>query len=395
MKKYFFTVFVLLLIHGPLSMVYGQTYVWKNGQPLVTDPDSITFVQPDMSAQVISSEKTEGDYTEIHFRYPTQDYLGRPVWMSAQLLLESAQVASKHIGKMAMYSHYTIARLDECPSAGQSDMQKLVLSRHFAIVSADYEGFGETGDRWQAYCFGEANARASIDALLAAREWLVKEGYTLSDTIINYGYSQGAQTAVAAIKLSQSEYRGKVRFMKNFAGGGPYDLRLTFCKFLEYGEIDQPAVLPMTIITINELRNYGLNYADVFKAPLANNVKSWFISKKFSTKEIRELFGSDRISDFIQPAYTDSTSVEISAVLKEVDQYNLTTGWVPDADTDIKLFHSLNDGLVAPENSKQMYDFFVSNGVTNAVLDTTTLTLKHLDSGVSFALQMVMELMSW
>ena len=126
-----------------------------------------------------------------------------------------------------------------------------------------------------------------------------------------------------------------------------------------------------------------------------SNVKSWFISKKFSTKEIRELFGSDRISDFIQPAYTDSTSVEISAVLKEVDQYNLTTGWVPDADTDIKLFHSLNDGLVAPENSKQMYDFFVSNGVTNAVLDTTTLTLKHLDSGASFAMQMVMELMRW
>jgi hypothetical protein len=116
---------------------------------------------------------------------------------------------------MAMCNHYTITRSDECPTSPtrEFELPDILVPIGFTVVSSDYEGFGETGDRVQAYCFGEANARASIDALLAAREWLQSSGYTLSDSIINYGYSQGGQTTVAAIKLSQSEYRGKVHFM--------------------------------------------------------------------------------------------------------------------------------------------------------------------------------------
>ena len=132
-------------------------------------------------------------------------------------------------------------------------------------------------DYAMAYCFGEANARASIDALLAAREWLKKEGYTLTDSIINFGYSQGGQTTVAAIKLSQNEYRGKVHFMKNYAGAGPYDLRLTFHKFLEWEKIGQPAVLPLTVITVNELIHMGLDYKQVFQSPLALPVHQTYI----------------------------------------------------------------------------------------------------------------------
>jgi len=396
MKKFLFAALVLLTVNGQWSMVNGQTCVWKNGHPLVTDPDSITFVKPDMGAQVVSSE-TGQVATKIQFLYPTTDYQGKPIWMSAQLLIPNTQMTDKHIRKMAMYNHYTIARSDECPTSATRDAElpEILVPIGFSVVAADYEGFGETGDHVQAYCFGEANARASIDALLAAREWLTKEGYTLSDSIINYGYSQGGQTTVAAIKLAQSEYRGKVHFMKNFAGAGPYDLRLTYRKFLEWEKIGQPAVLPLTIITVNELMHMGLDYKTVFTEPLASNVKSWIISKKFNTDELKDLFGSDSVKYYMQPAYLDSTNVDMQVVLQEVDKHRLTTGWVPDQDTDIKLYHSLNDDIVAPENSQQMYDFFVANGVTGAELDTTSLTGLHTPSGTTFAGTLLMELMMW
>ena len=396
MKKILFAIVALLTVNCQLSIVNSQTYVWKNGHPLVTDPDSITFVQPDMGAQVVSS-KAAAVHQEVQFLYPTMDYEGKPIWMSAVMLIPYDQVASKHIRKMAMYNHYTISRSDECPTSPTRDAElpEILVPIGFTVVASDYEGFGETGDRVQAYCYGEANARASIDALLAAREWLVKEGYTLSDSIINYGYSQGGQTTVAAIKLAQSEYRGKVHFMKNFAGAGPYDLRLTYRKFLEWEKIGQPAVLPLTIITVNELMHMGLDYTTVFKAPLASNVKSWIISKKFNTDELKDLFGSDSVKYYMQPAYLDSTNVDMQVVLQEVDKHRLTTGWVPDADTDIKLFHSMNDDIVAPENSQQMYNFFVANGVTGAELDITSLTGLHTPSGTTFATTLLMQLMMW
>lgn len=392
MKKAITTTLLFTLL---LCSLTAQTCVWKDGHPLVTDPDSITFVKPDMSAQIISQSQASGDCTEIHFLYPGKDYQGNPIWLSAQLLLTKDQVESKHISKMAMYNHYTIASSAECPTCGMKDLQLLLPQLRFAVVAADYEGFGETGDRVQAYCLGEANARASIDALLAAREWLRNEGYSLSDSIINYGYSQGGQTTVAAVKLSQSEYRGKVHFMKSFAGAGPYNLRLTYRKFEEWEKIGQPSVLPLTIVTMNELMNMGLKYTDVFKAPLSQNVKSWIISKKFDTNELKELFGSDSIKYFMQPVYMDSTSEQMAVVLKEVDKQRLSAGWTPDADTEIKLYHSLKDDIVAPENSIEMYNYFISKGATKAELDTSSLTDLHTPSGIQFGLKVLSELIGW
>ena len=83
-------------------------------------------------------------------------------------------------------------------------------------------------------------------------------------------------------------------------------------------------------------------------------------------------------------------------VLSYVDRMRFTDDWTPDADTDVKLYHSLNDDIVAPENSQMMYQWLVSKGVQHAVLDTTSLTGTHLDSGMYFLLSaMTFDLIGW
>ena len=384
MKK----IFSILLLCAAMS-ASAQTYVWKNGHALVEDPDSITFVKPEMGMLVVDSVDNSSHFDYL-FTYPTTDHAGKPCVMSAVLSLPTAKKAGKHIGKMALYSHYTILRSDEAPSTGGVfDLQTAGLSKGMAVVSADYEGFGATGDRIQAYCYAEANARASIDALLAAREWLIKQGYTLGNSILNYGYSQGGQTAMAALKLSQTEYRGRVHFTKTIAGAGPYDLRLTFRQFLDWQKIGMPAVLPMTMMTLNELYELGIKDKEAFLEPLASNIKSWIISKKFSLTEFRDLLGTDSVARFMQPAYCDSTTTEMQRVLSYVDRMRFIDDWTPDSDTEVKLYHSLHDDIVAPENSRQMYQWLLNKGVQHAVLDTTSLTGTHLGSGTYFLLNVI------
>ena len=374
----------------------AQTYVWKNGHALVEDPDSITFVKPDIGLQVYDSVN-EGAYFSYMFTYPTTDHAGKPCVMSAVLYLPPAKKESKQLGKMALYSHYTILRSNEAPSAGDLfDLQSIGLGKGMAVVAADYEGFGATGDRIQAYCFAEANARASIDALLAAREWLKKQGYTFGDSILNYGYSQGGQTAMAALKLSQTEYRGRVHFTKTIVGAGPYDLRLTFRKFLEWKRIGMPAVLPMSMMTLNEVYKLGISDKEAFLEPLASNVKSWVVSKKFSLKEFTELLGTDSVAKFMTPAYCDSTTSEMQRVLSYVDKMRFTDDWTPDADSEVKLYHSLKDDIVSPENTVQMYQWLESKGVQKVALDTTSLHDSHLDSGTGFLWNvMATDLIGW
>ena len=384
-----------LLNSFTLSTLLAQTYVWKNGHPLIEDPDSITFVKPDMGLQVYDSVDNSSHFDYI-FTYPTVDHAGKPCVMSAVLSIPSAKKASKQIAKMALYSHYTILRSNEAPSMGEVfDLQTIGMGKGMAVVSADYEGFGATGDRVQAYCYAEANARASIDALLAAREWLVEQGYTLGDSILNYGYSQGGQTAMAALKLSQTEYRSRVHFAKTIAGAGPYDLRLTFRKFLEWKKIGMPAVLPMSMMTLDDLYDLGIKDKEAFLEPLASNVKSWIVSKKFNLNEFTELLGTDSIAKFMQPQYCDSTTTEMRRVLSYVDKMRFFDDWTPDADTDVKLYHSLNDDIVAPENSEKMYQWLVSKGVEHVVLDTSSLTGKHVESGKFFILYAIGDLSGW
>jgi hypothetical protein len=125
-------------------------------------------------------------------------------------------------------------------------------------------------------------------------------------------------------------------------------------------------------------------------------VKSWIVSKKFSLKEFTELLGTDSIARFMKPAYCDSTTTEMKRVLSYVDKMRFFDDWTPDADTDVKLYHSLNDDIVAPENSQQMYQWLVSKGVQHAILDTSSLTGTHLNSGTYFLLNVITkDLSNW
>ena len=388
-------IFSIVLLCAAMS-ASAQTYVWKNGHVLIEDPDSITFVQPEKGLQIYDSVDN-GTHFDYMFTYPTIDHAGKPCVMSAMLSIPSAKKAGKHIGKMALYNHYSIMRSDEAPSAGEVfDLQTIGMGKGMAVVAADYEGFGVTGDRVQAYCFAETNARASIDALLAAREWLTEQGYTIGDSILNYGYSQGGQTAMAALKLSQTEYRGRVHFTKTIAGAGPYDLRLTFRQFLKWQKIGMPSVLPMMLVALNELHDLGINYKNVFLEPLASNVRSWIVSKKFNMQEFRNLLGTDSIAEYVQPAYCDSTTAEMAYILNYVDRMRITDNWKPDADTEVKLYYSIWDDIVAPDNSRQMYYWLLRKGVQNAEVDSMSLNGTHLESAPYFLLHvMTDDLNNW
>lgn len=383
-------VIILSLFTFCLSLS-AQTYVWKAGKPLVVNPDSITFVEPDMGLQVMEATQTKDSY-DVKFLYLTQDYMGRPQWQSALLQLSANNMQRKHIGVMALYNHYTIMSATECPTEGNTDMQKAALAKDFAVVSADYEGFGETADKIQAYCFGEANARASIDALLAAREWLAAQGYTMSDSIINFGYSQGGQTTVAELRLSQTEYRGRVHFLKSIAGAGPYNLTLTYKTFLEWKKLGMAAALPLTVITLNELYGLGIAYDQLFKAPLSSNWKTWFVSKKFTMDEASKLLGSDSLHVFIQPQYLDTTSVETKQLTAYTNRLSITQGWTPDSDTRLKLYHSQQDDVVPFGNSRELYRFFENQGCNNVAIDSVSLNMGHESSGMIFIIALMNEL---
>ena len=116
MKKIVFSLVLSIMA----TFVSAQIYVWKDGNVLLENPDSVTFVEPDLGLQV-TDEISNG---LMSFKYQTKDNNGMPIWMSATLQLTPAQLSSKRVGKMAMYNHYSIMSADEAPTAGKSDLMR-------------------------------------------------------------------------------------------------------------------------------------------------------------------------------------------------------------------------------------------------------------------------------
>lgn len=335
------------------------------------------------------------ELTNKNFVYPTRDPFGKPIMLSATITMGREIGPDTPLRGFVLYNHYTICRWNDCPNEGMLDMQHLLNAllpgSGFAIVSADYYGFGQTADSMQAYCLGSANARASIDALLAARRLVADEGYTWEDDLLNIGYSQGAQTSIAVLRLATEEYPD-LHFTRTMAGGGPYDLEETYRQYLTAGTAELPSAVISILMACNKYYRLGIARESMFKGRALDHLDEWVLSKQYSALEIDSKIGSHDITTFIAPPLLDLSSSVSKAMMAALAKENLCQGWTPRKDEDIMLLHNKSDEIAPEVNTTRLYDFFKAQGLENVELqkaDYFSLGLSEHVGGAAMFLAIV------
>lgn len=365
----------------------------------VTDPPSdTTATAPVMPEARITGEVTYTAYPllrNMNFVYPSRDPYGNPVMLSGTITMSRGLTPETKAQGFILYNHYTVFRADECPSKGKLDMQNILYltapHRNFITVSADYYGFGQTEDRMQAYCIGSANARASIDALTAARQLLAERGYTWYDDLLNVGYSQGGQTAIAVLKLATAKYPD-LHFTRTLAGGGPYDLEETYHQYLAEGSAKLPSAVVSILMAYNEYFQLDIPYSSMFQGATLEHLDDWWLSKQFSTTEIDRKMGSKDITTFIAPPLRDLDSNVSRRMMEALDTESLCRGWKPRKDENIFLLHHNADDIAPAVNTEHLYDFLKEQGVENVEMqqaDFFTLGISEHISGAAAFLTLV------
>ena len=327
----------------------------------------------------------------LNFVYPSKGPLGEDVMLSGTITMRSNMLPHDKACGIILYNHYTVCRADECPSKGKLDMQNILYLtapyRNFITVSADYYGFGQTEDKMQAYCIASVNARASIDALIAARQLLAAEGYTWDDELLNVGYSQGGQTAIGVLKLATEEYPD-LRFRRTFAGGGPYDLEETYRQYLADGVVKLPSAVVSILMAYNEYFGLGIANEQLFKGTTLDHLQDWWLSKQYSSTSIDLKMGSRDITQFIAPPLLDLDSHVSRSMMEALARESLCKGWTPRKDEDIFLLHHNADDISPSENTQLLYDFLKAQGVERVEMqkaDFITLGIsEHISGAVAF-----------
>ena len=283
--------------------------------------------------------------------YNGHDTDGSVIKLSGKLLLP----ADGPIKNLILVSHYTIGANFESPSE-TFPLEGLLATKGYAVVIADYIGYGITSDRIHPYMHTESTARSVVDMGLAVKPYLKKIGREPeSDEVILVGYSQGGSTTMAVMDMIQDEYFNMFPLKMTYCGGGPYELAATFDVSMELGKTGIPCAIPMIVQGVNEGEQLGLDMADFFKPRLLEGYKDWINSKNYTVKQINQFINSRNLHEIMtdegRNKYSRTTARLYSALLR-----NSTLNFRPY--TPLYIFHSRQDGTVPFINAQKAEQYF-------------------------------------
>ncbi|MDR0995058.1 MAG: lipase family protein [Tannerella sp.] len=288
---------------------------------------------------------------------------------------------------LVLAEHPTICSNEEAPSVAMQATSSFCSIFRYAVVSPDYIGYGASADRIHPYMHLESTARASIDMLFAAREYMKGIGLPLPDSIFIVGYSQGGQAALAVQKVAEESYADAIPIKKVMAGGGPYDLSVIFDALNQSPKAAFSPTTAMAIIGLNDGDRLNLDYRTLFREPLLSHYKEWLLSKQYTLSQIEDSVGKATNADMLAPLFFEASGDAVPEALRYSMEQNSLIAWTPKA--PLLLVHGTKDELVPILCAQRAYDSFTARG---ADVSFEKVAADHRGAAIPFFLDVIASL---
>ena len=371
-------------------------------------PDNLSFnIDADGVPVDINSERS---IVKVNYVYPSTDPFGESITLSGTMLIPSEIWSGEAKSEgILMMNHYTKFHRDEAPTISNGELENMLLANplkpNYIIVESDFYGFGTTVRFQQAFLQGLANARASLDGLLAAQSLLRELGFDYGPLCFNIGYSSAGYDALAAQKLRDIEYADRISFDKTFSGGGPSDVCEAYRQYVIKDRTAYNAVPLLLMVSTNETQKLNLDYKDVFQPEVASRIDELIFSKSYSSWPVCDAIGRDKlVSEILSGPYCNLSSIESQNIQDILRGFNMTNDdWTPDPSQRIYLFHSRGDDYVPIESARPMVAFLKSKGMepsiipgrTNFQTNFVVRNMGHLSATLIYFVQTLSAIQAW
>lgn len=280
--------------------------------------------------------------------YVSSDIHGNPITVSGKIFYPK----NKKVRNIIIASHYTIGSNSESPSESYS-FEGIYAAFGYAVVVADYIGFGVTASEVHPYLQANTCATNVIDMALVARPFLKSRGIVPDDdAVILIGYSQGGACTMHVQRLLETspKYEGLFKIKKNYCGAGPYDIGKTYDYSIKMDKTGIPCAIPMIVQGMSIGMSKPLDMEYFFQEPLKSNYQDWLNSKKYTVSQISALMGKNKLSEILTPDGCDRTKEETARFYMELKENSIPTTYGPMA--PVFMFHSEDDQTVPFINSQ-------------------------------------------
>lgn len=300
--------------------------------------------------------------TAVKIIYNTIDGKGNPTIASGVVFLPAVQ--NETYSPLFSYLHGTLTKDADAPSnlvGIESTIGWIMSMDGYISVLPDYLGMGD-GPGIHPYTHSESEASASIDLLKAAMllcsNPLIKS--KPDGNLYLSGYSQGAHAALATQKELEVNPIPNLTLQKTVAGSGAYSLSYIQKNFIfKNPAYSNPSFLPYLLLGYQEVyENLYSNLNQVFVSPYNSDIPGYFDGLK-DVEDIDSNLPANWKSMFV-PKYLWNIQYNyfhpVNVDLRKNDLIN----WKPK--TDLHLYYSTGDELVAKENSMLAYLSFILKG---------------------------------
>lgn len=274
--------------------------------------------------------------------------------------------------------HYTITSNRECPS--ECDMPDLILHEMgYAVLLPDYVGYGVTRERNHPYLDYDVAARNTLDLYFGAKALLESlDRLPENDSLILVGYSQGAQTALATLKLIETEHP-EIAVKRCYLGSGPYDVARTYDVSIATNKVGLQFTIPMLIMGTSWSYDLELDPYYFMNKKTIERSEKYVFSKEYSAGDVvllNRMGCSHKVSRYMTPEGMDKTLPEtrrlyeglIRSSLVHVSETDTMLGdWTPKA--PLYVLHSTEDRGVPFENALSLQLMLETKGVTDVEYD--------------------------
>ena len=325
-----------------------EEYIDENGQKQVRRTNSVTGTA---ILQELMRFGNQNKVIEIVGTYPSINTSWDTVRLSGKVMLPSGRKPKR----MILVSHYTVCSNAEAPSNAFS-LEGILVKLGYGLVIPDYLGYGVTADQVHPYLVMDLTARNVLDMYLAVRPWLKAIGKEPEYSAINLmGYSQGGATTMAVEYLIESEYSWdddpeRVDIHRVFAGGGPYDVKATYERFVNTDVAGYPVAVPLVLQGMILGNDLNIRMTDLMQTWLYNHMNDWVNSKKYTSAQINSFINTKVTHDLLTQEAMNQTSDNVAELYKAMTINSiLAYNWEPEA--SVYMLHSIDDEVVPYTNA--------------------------------------------
>ena len=333
---------------------------WNDGNP-EGDPQlrRASGVSAAGMMQAILDKMNSSSVIEMNGIYTSVDSHGNPLTLSGKVLLPADGKFDRYI----IVSHYTIGSNKEAPS-NAFPLEGMLCSMGYALVVPACIGDGFTANMQHPYLVMNLTAMNVVDMYVAVKKYFDAAGIRPKyDDIYLMGYSQGGATTMAVEYMIEEFYNpylltdNPINIKRVFAGGGPYDVKSTYERFVTEDVADYPVAVPLVLQGMIKGNSLDLSISRMIQPWLCDKLDEWINSKKYTTAEINALIGTKVTSKMLTEIGMDVQSREVSELFKAmVENSIISYAWEPQA--PVYIMHSMDDETVTylnATNAKQRW----------------------------------------